>query len=282
MSSLKRSYPEGEVDEYKEGDNAASAAGNDSDCGSAVAAAAAAPAKRPRVEAAAAAAGGAAAAAASRSFASSSSILPPRPDRMACSICMEAFESSAKGAAESASRVPRSLPCGHSHCSKCIHERLQRAAGGSVEPQTATRTGRTRAFVRCFVVADILWMLRVLCRAPSRPLVCLAAGCLKETRVAAVTDLPKNFALIDMLDQAELMAAQVELGAPPCQQCDPSQPRRAAAHWCNDCSAFLCAQHNQRVHEVSGLRYHVRMTLAAKAAGRGQVDSPPGAGGRSI
>ena len=137
--SHKRAYPEGEVDEHKESDNAAAAAGSDSGSSSAAAAAAASPAKRPRVEAAAAAASGSAAAAApSASSASSRSILPPSPDRMACSICMEALESSAKGGAESASRVPRSLPCGHSCCTGCIQKGLD-ANGGSVGMRVGTK-----------------------------------------------------------------------------------------------------------------------------------------------
>lgn len=133
MSSRKRSYPEGEVDEHKESGGGAAA---DSGSGSAAAAAsAAAPAaKRPR---SAAVPVGAAAAPKSGSGSASGSAasvtLPPRLERMACSICMEALESDEKDGPESSSRVPRSLPCGHSFCSKCIHERLQRAEGGSVE-----------------------------------------------------------------------------------------------------------------------------------------------------
>ena len=57
----------------------------------------------------------------------------------------------------------------------------------------------------------------------------------------------------------------MELGSPPCQQCNPSQPRRIAKHWCKQCLAYLCAEHELLLHAAPAFASHRRMSLAAKA-----------------
>jgi hypothetical protein len=77
--------------------------------------------------------------------------------------------------------------------------------------------------------------------------------------------LPKNFALMKLIEQTASRAAQTELGAPPCSQCDPSQPRRAASIFCDDCRSYLCAEHDQLLHSAAALKSHRRLSLAQKA-----------------
>ena len=77
--------------------------------------------------------------------------------------------------------------------------------------------------------------------------------------------LPKNFALMKLIEQTASRSALVELGAPPCSQCDPSQPRRAASTFCEDCRSYLCTEHEQQLHAVAALQRHQRVSLAQKA-----------------
>ena len=86
-----------------------------------------------------------------------------------------------------------------------------------------------------------------------------------ELRVDSVTDLPKNFALMKVIEQAAARSALMELGAPPCSQCDPEQPRRAATRYCTVCIEHLCDKHDQLLHSVATLENHQRLSLAQKA-----------------
>ena len=68
-----------------------------------------------------------------------------------------------------------------------------------------------------------------------------------------------------VIEQTASRAAQTELGAPPCQQCDPSQPRRVATIYCDSCASFLCAEHEKLLHAVPALANHTLVSLAEKA-----------------
>ena len=68
-----------------------------------------------------------------------------------------------------------------------------------------------------------------------------------------------------LIEQTAARSALVELGAPPCSQCDTSQPRRAAATCCEDCRSYICAEHDQQLHSVASFKNHRRVSLAQKA-----------------
>jgi hypothetical protein len=87
----------------------------------------------------------------------------------------------------------------------------------------------------------------------------------QQLRVNSVSDLPKNFALMKVIEQTASRSALVELGAPPCSQCDPSQPRRAAVTFCDDCRSYFCEEHEQLLHAVATLENHQRVSLTKKA-----------------
>ena len=97
-----------------------------------------------------------------------------------------------------------------------------------------------------------------------------------ELRVDSVTDLPKNFALMKVIEQAAARSAQMELGAPPCSHCDPSQPRRAASTFCEDCRSYLCKEHDQLLHSVAAFKNHQRLSLAEKAQQQQQAAAQQG------
>jgi hypothetical protein len=86
-----------------------------------------------------------------------------------------------------------------------------------------------------------------------------------ELRVDSVTDLPKNFALMKVIEQTAARSAQTELGAPPCSQCDPDRPRRAATCYCTGCAEHMCNEHDQLLHSVAALKNHQRLSLSQKA-----------------
>ena len=68
-----------------------------------------------------------------------------------------------------------------------------------------------------------------------------------------------------VIEQTTSRAALVELGAPPCSQCDPDRPRRAAATFCEDCRSYLCEEHDELLHSVASFKNHRHVSLADKA-----------------
>ena len=87
-----------------------------------------------------------------------------------------------------------------------------------------------------------------------------------KQRIKLALKLPKNFALIKMIESQADRDAMADLAALPCQHCDPSRPRRPAKVHCNDCGVDYCKQHDEDAHAVALLASHQRVSIAAHAA----------------
>ena len=85
-------------------------------------------------------------------------------------------------------------------------------------------------------------------------------------RLDSALKLPKNFALIKVIESQADRDAVAELATLPCQHCDPAQPRRAAKVHCNDCGVDYCQEHNEQIHCVAQLAAHQRVSIGAHAA----------------
>jgi len=68
-----------------------------------------------------------------------------------------------------------------------------------------------------------------------------------------------------VIEQTASRAAQTELGAPPCSLCDPSQPRRAVATFCEECRSYICDEHDQQLHSVASFKNHRRVSVVVTA-----------------